>query len=137
MHGEDIGATVCIGERDRDGHLAAQRGICSLKLVHFDNLLIRHELHETAMVRIGVRGRLTHSGRRVIRERDPDRATFAGFELMHVAGHAGRHLPLNDGFRIDKCAVDSCALRVYVLADAGRVYAHNFLWRQIQSYFGS
>jgi hypothetical protein len=27
LHGEDIGATVCIGERDCDRHLAAQRGI--------------------------------------------------------------------------------------------------------------
>jgi hypothetical protein len=44
VHGEDIGAAVCIGEGDRDRHLAAQRGICRLELDHFDNLLVRHEL---------------------------------------------------------------------------------------------
>jgi len=27
VHGEDVSAAVCIGERDRDRHLAAQRGI--------------------------------------------------------------------------------------------------------------
>jgi hypothetical protein len=36
---------------------ALQCGICRLELVHLDNLLVRHELHETAVVRVGVRGR--------------------------------------------------------------------------------
>jgi hypothetical protein len=63
VHGEDIGAAaVCIGERDRDRHLATQRGICRLELDYFDNLLICHELHEAAVVRVGVRGRLASPG---------------------------------------------------------------------------
>jgi len=57
VHGEDIGAAAWIGERDRDRHLAVQRGICRLELHHFDNLLVRHELHEAAVVRVGVCGR--------------------------------------------------------------------------------
>jgi len=32
VHGDHFGAAVCIGERDRDRHLAAQRGICRLEL---------------------------------------------------------------------------------------------------------
>ena len=101
MHSEDIGAAVCISKRDRDRHLATQRGICRLELDHFDNLLVRHELHEVAVVRVGVRGRLAGPGRRVVRERDPERATFAGVELVHVTGHAGRHPPRRDRARID------------------------------------
>jgi hypothetical protein len=42
-------AAVRIGERDRDRHLAAKCGVCRLELDHFDNLLVRHELHEAAM----------------------------------------------------------------------------------------
>jgi hypothetical protein len=123
VHGEDIGAVVCIGERDRDRHLAAQRGICRLELDHFDNLLVRHELHEAAMVCVGVRGRLAGPGRRVIRERNPERATFAGVERMHVAGHAGRHHPRRDRARIEKRAINDRAGRVQAATDAGRVHA--------------
>jgi hypothetical protein len=47
-------------------------GIGRLKLVHFDNLFVRHQLHESAMVRIGVRSRLAGPGRRIVRERNPD-----------------------------------------------------------------
>ena len=54
MHGKDIGAG---GERDRDRHLATRRRICRLELDHFDNLLVRHELHERAVVRVGLRVR--------------------------------------------------------------------------------
>ncbi len=73
-----------------------------------------------------MRNRLACSCRRVVRERDLNLATFGGVELMHVAGHAARHLPLGDRIRVDKCAVNSRARRVYVLTDAGRVFAHNF-----------
>jgi hypothetical protein len=41
-----------IGQRDRDRHLATQRGICRLELDHFDDLLVRHKLHKAAMVRV-------------------------------------------------------------------------------------
>jgi hypothetical protein len=36
MHGEDLGAGVCIGERVRDRHLAAQRWVCRLELNHLE-----------------------------------------------------------------------------------------------------
>ena len=68
MHGEEIGAAVCISERDRDCHLAAHRGIWSLELVHFDDLLVGHEFYEMAVVRVGVRGCLTRPGRLGLRQ---------------------------------------------------------------------
>lgn len=58
---------------DRDP--AAQRGVCRLELD--DNLLVRHELDQAAGERVSVRGRLAGPGRRVVRERDPERAAFA------------------------------------------------------------
>jgi hypothetical protein len=58
VHGEDIGAAVCIGEHVPDRHLAAQRGICRFELDYFDNLLVPHQLHEAAVEGVGVRGRL-------------------------------------------------------------------------------
>ena len=123
MHGEDIGAAVCFGERDRDRHLAAQRRIRRLELDHFDDLLVRHELDEAAVVRVGVCCRLAGPGRRVVRERDPERAAFAGIKSMHVAGHAGRHHPLRDRSRIEKRAIDGSAGRVHAATDAGRAHA--------------
>ena len=36
-------------------HLAAKCGVCRLELHHLDNLLVRHELHKAAMVRLSVR----------------------------------------------------------------------------------
>ena len=59
----------------------------------------------------------------VVRERDPERATFAGVERMHVAGHAGRHHPRRDRARIEKCAIDDRARRVHAATDAGRAHA--------------
>ena len=38
-----------------------------------NNLLVRHELRETAVVRVGLRGRLAGPGLRVVRERDTER----------------------------------------------------------------
>src|SRR5207249_11810644 len=102
---------------------AAQRGVCRLELDHFDNLLVYHELHEAAVVRVGVRGRLADPGRRVVRQRDPERATFAGVERMHVAGHAGRHHPSRDRARSEKRAIEARAGRVYMPTDAGRAHA--------------
>jgi len=49
MYGQNIGAAVCIGERDRDRHLAAQRGVWRLELDNFDDQLVPHELHEAAV----------------------------------------------------------------------------------------
>ena len=118
----DIGATACIGERVRDRHLAAQRGICRLELDHFDNLLVRYELHEAAVERVRVRSRLAGPSGCGVRERDPERATFAGVERMHVAGHAGRHHPRRDRARIEKRAIDERGGRIHAATDAGRVH---------------
>ncbi len=123
MHGEHVGATVCIGERDRDRHLAAQCGICRLELDHFDDPLVRHELQKTAVERVSVRGRFPYSGRRVIRERDSERATLAALERVHVARHAGRHHPRRDCARIEKRAIDARAGRVHAATDSGRAHA--------------
>jgi len=40
MDGKDIGSAIRIGEVDRDCHLTAERGICCLELVRFDDLLV-------------------------------------------------------------------------------------------------
>jgi len=111
-----------IGQRDRDRHLATQRGICRLELDHFDDLLVRHKLHKAAMVRVGVRSRFAGPGWRGVRKRDPERAALAGVERMHVAGHAARHLPLHDRARIEKRAINDRAGRVHArtLARAAR-----------------
>lgn len=37
MHREEIGAAVCIGERNRNRHLAVHRGILRLELVYFND----------------------------------------------------------------------------------------------------
>lgn len=68
MDGEDIGTALCIDERNRNCHLAAHRRICRLELIHFDHLLVGHELYEVAMVGVGVRGCLASPGRLIIRE---------------------------------------------------------------------
>ena len=59
MHGEDVSAAIRISERNRDRHFAAQRGIRRLEFAHFDDLLVRHELHEATVIRVGVRRCLT------------------------------------------------------------------------------
>jgi hypothetical protein len=56
VHGEHLGAATGIGERDR--HLAAQCGISRFELDHFDDPFVRHERHETIVVRVRMRGRL-------------------------------------------------------------------------------
>ncbi len=65
------------------------------------NLLVGNELREAAMVRVGVRARLTRPSWCVVREGDPERPSFAGVELMHLAGHPGRHLPHRDRTRVE------------------------------------
>jgi hypothetical protein len=60
--------------------------------------------------------------RRVIRERDPERPTFAGVECMHVAAHSGRNLPRRDRARNKKRAIEHLAGCVYVASDAGRAH---------------
>ena len=88
MYGEHIRAAARITERERDHHLAAQRGISRLELHHFDYLLIGYELDEVAVVRVRMRSRLAGPGRRVLGERDSEQTTFASVEHMHVASHA-------------------------------------------------
>src|SRR6266540_7123561 len=82
-----------------------------------------YELHEAAVVRVGVRGCLTGPARRVVRERDPEGAAFAGVEGMHVTGHAVRHFPLRDRARIEEGAIDDRAGGVNVATDTGRGHA--------------
>src|SRR5437870_3494345 len=72
------------------GHLAAHLRISRLELHGFDHLLIRHELDEATVVRIGVRTRLAGPGRRVVGERNAERTTFASVERVYVARHATR-----------------------------------------------
>ena len=76
-----------------------------------------------AVVRVGVRGRLASPGRRVVGERDPERATFPWVERMYLAGHAGRYHPCRDCARIEKRAIDDRAGRVHVATDAVRTHA--------------
>jgi hypothetical protein len=112
VDGDEV--SVCIGKRDGDRHLAAQRGVLRLELVHLDDLLVRNEPHEATVVRVGLRRRLAGPGWRVVRERDPERAIFAGRELVDEAGHAGRHFPPRDYKGIEKCTIDGCAGRLDV-----------------------
>src|SRR5260370_39222394 len=44
VYADNLGAAVCIPQRDRDRHFAAQHRIRRFELVHFDDLLVRHEL---------------------------------------------------------------------------------------------
>src|SRR6266536_1197281 len=77
-----------------------------VEVVEFDNLLVRHEPHEAAVERVGVRRGLARPGRLVVGERDPERATFAPVERMDVAGHAGRYHPRRDRARVEQRAID-------------------------------
>jgi hypothetical protein len=114
-----ISATICVDERHRDRHLAAQGGIGGLELVHFDDLRVRHEFHETAAVGVGAGRCLAGAGRLLIGQRYPDCAAFTGLERMHLAGHAVRHLPPCDRTRIKQRPIDGPARRADVAADAG------------------
>src|SRR5207247_11331687 len=60
-------------------------------------------------------------------ERDTERAAFACIEFMHAAAHAGRHPPLRDRARIDKCPVDSRARGAHVTRNPGRIHGTS-LW---------
>ncbi len=102
MPDEDISAAVSIGERGRHGHRPAKSGICGFELEHFDHLFVRHELCEVAVVGVGVGCRLASPTRRVVRERDPEQAAFAGIEFMYAAAHAGWHPPFRDRARIQE-----------------------------------
>ena len=55
--------------------------------------------------------------RRVVGERDPEGAAFAGVEGMHVTAHAVRHFPLRDGARIEEGAINARARGVNVAAN--------------------
>jgi hypothetical protein len=92
-------------------------------LVYLHDLLVRHQPLEAAVVRVGVGGRLAGAGRRVVRERDPEGAAFAGVERMHLAGHPVRHLPSDDGVRIEQRAIDLLAGRPDVARGVGRAHA--------------
>jgi len=53
----------------------------------------------------------------------PERATFAGVELMHVARHAGPHHRRRDRVCIEKRAIDDRAGCVHVATNVGLVHA--------------
>src|SRR5829696_6741046 len=122
VYGQDIRAAVTIGERHGDGHLALQRGVVGLEFDDFDHLLVWHESHEVAVVCVSVNGRLSGSGRRVIRERDPERATFDPGEGLHLAGHAGWNHPRRDRIRIEQRAIDGGAGCVDVASHTRRAH---------------
>ena len=135
MQGEEIGATIGIGELDRDRHLAAERGIHGLELVHFHDLLIRDQLQEAAIVRIRLRSRLASLGRRIVRERDSESAALSGLEGVHLTSHAVGYFPFRYRVRVEKRTIDSRARRVDVVTDAGRT--HNPRLCQHDGRFGS
>ena len=82
---QDVSAAVGVGERGRyDPRAPASARICGLER-YSDDLLVRHEPGEVAVVGIGMR---RHGPvRRVVGERDPERAAFA-IEFVHAAAHA-------------------------------------------------
>ncbi len=121
------------GYRGRRGHSVPPSASVSVKVtvispriessavsnsIDLDHLLIRRELDEVAMVGVGVRAGLAGPGRRVVGERDAERAALAAFELMYVAGHATRHHPCRDRLCVDQRAIDICAGRVNMLSEA-------------------
>jgi hypothetical protein len=69
MDGEQVRAPGRVGERECDGHLAAHGRMGGLELHHLDHMLIRHEPHEVAMVRVRVRAGLASAARLVVAER--------------------------------------------------------------------
>jgi len=76
-------------------------------------MLVGHKLCEMAVVAVRLAG---HAGR-VVGERHPECAAFAGVKLMHAAGHAGRHAPLRHRVRVEQGPVDGRARRSKVAAD--------------------
>jgi hypothetical protein len=117
---------------------AAPRRICRLKLVHFDNLLVRHEFHEVAVVPVGVRCRLASPGRLVISyvseiRNDPlSRASNSCRRQVMPSGTF--HLAIA---RVKKRAIDHRAGRVHVASDAGRTHARirSCRWRLTLKHF--
>src|SRR5215208_3106080 len=111
MYTEHVGPAIGVAERDRDRHLTVQRGICRFELVYLDEQLVWHELDEAAVIGVGARSRLAYTGRRVVGERDPERAALAAVEFVHVGGHARRYFPLHDRLRVDEGVVDPAVRR--------------------------
>jgi len=58
--------------------------VIRLELVHLDDLLILQEPHEAAVVSVRVGSCLAGLSWRIVRERDPERAAFAGVERMYM-----------------------------------------------------
>src|SRR5687767_3119957 len=76
-----------------------------------------------SVVRVGMCSRLAGPVRLVVGERDPERAAFAGIELMYVTRHAGRRHPSRHRTRIEQRAIDLRAGRVNAVGDTGRAHA--------------
>jgi hypothetical protein len=101
VHTGHAGATGLVLERERDGHLAAQPRIVGLELHHLDDLGVRHQPDEPAVVGVGLGGRLARGGRGVVGERDTELATFAGVERVDVTRHDVGHHPPLDGVGVE------------------------------------
>src|ERR1700733_5860763 len=117
-----VGPPAGPGEHGRHRHLAAQAGVGCLELEYLGHLLVRHQPGEVAVVGISLGGRLAGRARRVIGERYPEGAPFAGIELVNPAGHAIRHPPLLDRIRIEERPVDSRAWRADMASDLCRIH---------------
>jgi len=102
---------------DRDCHFATEGGIGRFELVDLNDHLVRHKLHKTAVIRVGVDGRLSHPVRRVVSERDPERAALTAVKRMHLTGHLGRHLPPRDRLHVDERAVHAPARGLHMTTD--------------------
>ena len=104
----------------------SQERNCNRELLAARYRRARHQplaAYEAAVKRVGLRGRLAGASRRIVRERNPKRPTFARIELMYLAGHAGRHHPRRDRARIEKRTLDCRAGRVHMDIDSGRGHA--------------
>src|SRR5205807_624060 len=69
--------------------------------------------------------RLAYRGRRVVRERDAERATFARVELVHATRHAVRHHPRRDRMPIEQRAVHGLARCLDAATDARRGHSRH------------
>lgn len=117
---------VGVDESRRDRHLADRFGIDGLELEHLDDPLVGDQPREAAVVGVGVSARLAGRIRGVVRQRYAEEAAFTSVELVNVAGHAVRHPPASDGFRIEQCLIDQCPRRSDVTIDPAQTITSRY-----------
>jgi hypothetical protein len=100
------------GRGDRD--LAAQARIVGLEFEHLDDLRVRHEPREVAVVGVGLRARLASARASLVGERDAEGATLAWIELVHLTAHALRRPPALERAPVEQCPVHRRGRRVDV-----------------------